>query len=74
MARKNYKVTEGVMKNNHQQNQMVRNAAKEVGISEQELSDEIHDRKKDWFERDYTYSELLEIAREIKKRNDKKRH
>lgn len=66
MARDNYNYGSGSMSNNHKQNQMIRDAARTVGISESELSAEVHARKADWYEGDFSYSELLEIAREIK--------
>lgn len=68
MGRDNFIYGAGKMGNNHKQNQMIRNAAQQVGISEAELSAEVHARKEDWFQGDFTYSELLEIAREIKNR------
>lgn len=66
MSRDNYNYGAGTMGNNHKQNQMIRDAARAVGISESELSAEVHARKEDWFSGDFSYSELLEIAREIK--------
>lgn len=67
MARDNYVYGNGKMGNNHQQNQMVANAARAAGVKVEKLSQEIHDRKGDWYEGDYTYNELLEIAKELAK-------
>lgn len=66
MSRDNYNYGSGTMSNNHKQNQMIRDAAKAIGISEAELSAEVHARKEDWYAGDFSYSELLDIAREIK--------
>ena len=66
MPRDNYNYGAGEMGNNHKQNQMIRDAARAVGISESALSTEVHDRKADWYGGDFSYSELLQIAREIK--------
>lgn len=66
MSRDNYNYGAGEMSNNHKQNQMIRDAARSVGISESDLSAEVHARKADWYGGDFSYSELLEIAREIK--------
>lgn len=72
MGRDNYNEGFGRMGDNAAQNRMIRNAAKQVGISEQELSDEIHSRKATWYSGDYTYSQLLDIARKILKEKNKK--
>lgn len=56
----------GTMGNNSQQNQKVRDAARSVGISERELSAEIHDSKDAWDSGDYSYAELIEMAKRIK--------
>lgn len=45
---------------------MVADAAREVGISQSELSDAVHAMKDDWYNGDFSYSELLKIARDIK--------
>ncbi len=66
MSRDNYNYGFGRMGNNSRQNQMIRDAANAVGIDPDDLADEIHSRKGDWDSGDYSYSELLEIAREIK--------
>ncbi len=66
MARDDYRTSSGEMENNHRKNQMISAAAREVGISASDLSDEVHARKGDWDAGDFTYSELLKIAREIK--------
>ena len=66
MSRNDYKVTSGEMENNHRKNQMIRDAAREVGISEQDLSDAVHYSKGDWDSGDFTYTKLLELARDIK--------
>lgn len=68
MSRDNYNYGKGKMVNNHKQNQMIRDAARSAGVSESELSAEVHARKGDWYEGDYTYNELLFIAREIRQR------
>ena len=68
MSRDNYNEGYGRMGNNHKQNQMIRDAARQVGISESELSAEVHRRKDDWYEGDFSFSQLLEIAREIKRK------
>ena len=68
MSRDNYNYGAGKMGNNSRQNQMIKDAAHAVGIDPDDLSDEIHRRKGDWYSGDYSYSELLEIAREIKRR------
>lgn len=70
MSRDNYNYGSGTMGNNHKQNQMIRDAARAVGISESELSEEVHSRKETWYSGDFSYSQLLAIAREIK---DKKK-
>ena len=68
MSRDNHNQGYGKMVNNHKKNQMVRDAAREVGISESQLSAEIHNRKGDWDEGDFSYEELKEIARQLKKK------
>ena len=71
MSRDNYNQGFGEMGDNRQQNRMIRDVARQEGISESELSDEIHSRKDDWYEGDYSYSELVKIAREIKEEKKK---
>lgn len=71
MARGDFLPTDGKMTNNHNQNKMVREVAKEFGIPETELSKEIHAQKEEWYGGDFTYQELREIAKEVKERLDK---
>ena len=66
MSRNDHNYGAGKMGNNHQKNQMIRDAANAVGIDPDDLAYEIHRRKGDWDSGDYSYSELLEIARELK--------
>ncbi|MBR6034268.1 MAG: hypothetical protein IKP28_06055 [Clostridia bacterium] len=73
MARDDYRSSPGEMENNHRKNQMISAAAREVGISASDLSDEVHARKSNWDEGDFSYSDLLRIAREIKAEQDKKK-
>ena len=54
------------MGNNSEVNKMVKRAAKEVGISEEELSKLVHQEKDAWFEGDFSYAYLIELAEEIK--------
>ena len=53
--------------NNRKQILRIQDAARSVGISFSELSKEVNARERDCHE--YSYIELLNIAREIKKRN-----
>ncbi len=73
MARGDFLPTDGKMTNNHNQNKMVREAAKDLGISEMDLSKEIHTLKDEWYGGDFSYQELREIAKEVKERLDKKK-
>lgn len=73
MARKDFLPTDGKMSNNHNQNKMIREAAKEFGIPEMELSKEIHAQKNEWYGGDFTYQELREIAKELKERLEKRK-
>jgi hypothetical protein len=45
---------------------MVKDAARQVGIDPDDLSAVLHAKKSDWDEGDFSYSELVKIAREIK--------
>lgn len=69
MARDDYKFSPGEMENNHRKNQKVADAAREVGISQQELSDAVHAQKGTWDAGDLSYSDLLSIARDIKNKS-----
>ncbi len=66
MARDDYRTSSGTMENNHRKNQMVKDAARQVGIDPDDLSAVLHAKKSDWDEGDFSYSELVKIAREIK--------
>ena len=66
MSRDNYNYGAGRMVDNGKQNQMIRDAARQVGISASELSAEVHRRKDDWYSGDFSFSELIKIAQEIK--------
>ena len=66
MARDDYRTSPGTMENNHRKNQMVKDAARQVGIDPDDLSAELHSRKSNWDEGDFSYSDLLRIARDIK--------
>lgn len=66
MGRNSYNPNGGYMENNHEKNQMIRDAARTAGISEQRLSEEVHCVKDSWYNGDFTYAELLKIAFEIK--------
>lgn len=66
MNRDGYNCGKGEMDNNRKQILRIQDAARSVGISFSELSAEVNARKSDCY--DYTYIELLNIAREIKKR------
>ena len=66
MARDDYRTSKGEMENNHKKNQMIANAANQVGISKAELSEAVHAMKGDWDEGDFSYSELIQIAKDIK--------
>ena len=68
MSRNDYNYGMGKMGNNQKQNQMIKDSARQVGISSEELSKEVHRTKDDWYEGDFSYSELLEIARKIKEK------
>lgn len=68
MSRDNFNYGAGKMTNNSRQNQMIRDAAREMKVSERELSEEVHARKEQHYSGDFSYSELLEIARDLKLR------
>lgn len=71
MSRDNYNYGAGKMGDNGKANQMIRDAARQVGIDPDDLSDRVHEEK-DWsYEGDYKYGELLELARIIKKEQGK---
>ncbi len=70
MARSDYHIGGG-MENNKKKNAMISAAANEVGISRDELSKAVHAEKDDWFDGDLDYSELLALAREIKRNGGK---
>ena len=53
--------------NNRKQILRIQDAARSVGLSFSELSKEVNARERDCYE--YSYIELINIAREIKKRN-----
>ena len=57
----------GQMVNNGRQNQMIRDVAREKGVSVEALSNAVHRLKGSWDSGDFTYSELREIADDIKK-------
>ena len=58
MARKDFLPTDGKMSNNHNQNKMIREAAKEFGIPEMELSKEIHVRAYEH----YPYHKIIPVS------------
>ena len=60
------------MGNNSEVNKMVKRAAREVGVSEEELSKLVHQEKEAWFEGDFSYAYLIELAEEIKKKKSQK--
>ena len=66
MSRDDYNCGKDEMVNNRKQILRIQDAARSVGISFSELSEEVNTRERDCYE--YTYIELLNIAREIKKR------
>lgn len=67
MARDNYNYGKGKMGNNKEQNKMVKEAARQVGVDPDKLSDYIHECKDDWYGGDYSFNELVEMAKELKK-------
>ena len=71
MSRNDYRRTEGTMENNKRKNQMITQAAREVGIDRDELSKAVHREKGAWDDGDYDYDELLALAQDIKNHGGK---
>lgn len=67
MGRDNRHPGEGRMVNNSRQNQMIRDVARQKGISAEDLADAVHRLKGNWDGGDYSYSELCEIAEDVKR-------
>ena len=61
------------MGNNSKANKDVANAAREVGVSKEELSRAVHKEKKFDFHGDLPYSDIVALAKEIKTKEDKKK-
>ena len=68
MGRNDYNYGSGKMGRNKDQNQMVRDAAREVGVDPQKLSELVHQEKDNWYNGDYSYSYLIDLAKELKKK------
>lgn len=68
MSRDNYNQGSGKMGNNKNQNQMVRDAAKQMGVDASKLSALVHEQKDDWYDGDLSYDDLLALAEELKKK------
>jgi len=69
MARDNYNYGAGKMGDNGKQNQMIRDVARQVGVSETALSDLVHEEKSAWYKGDFSYEELTELAESLKKKS-----
>ena len=67
MARDNYNYGKGKMGDNSSQNRMIRDVAREIGVDSDDLSKRVHELKDDWYSGDYSYSELKQIAQDLKK-------
>lgn len=57
----------GQMGNNSRQNQMIRDVARAKGISAEDLADAVHRLKDDWDGGDFSYSDLCDIADDVKR-------
>lgn len=74
MSRNDFNPKENAkMGTNSKANKDVANAAREVGVSKEELSRAVHKEKKFDFHGDLPYSELVELAKEIKAKENKKK-
>ena len=56
----------GSINDDRKQVNKIRQIANQLGISEIELLDKVHAHRRTWYQQEFSYQELLEIAREIK--------